>query len=56
MPQYVTPLEPNTAQVRGFEELEYVGNFTIGTPEQQFALLIDTGSGDTWVTDQTCAS
>lgn len=31
----------------------FVGNFTIGTPEQTFTLLLDTGTSDVWVADQT---
>ncbi|EPB74052.1 hypothetical protein ANCCEY_06839 [Ancylostoma ceylanicum] len=33
---------------------EYLGNITIGTPEQRFQVVVDTGSADFWVTDYSC--
>uniref|UniRef100_A0A0K0DFA0 Peptidase A1 domain-containing protein n=1 Tax=Angiostrongylus cantonensis TaxID=6313 RepID=A0A0K0DFA0_ANGCA len=33
---------------------EFVGNITLGTPDQQFAVMLDTGSADLWVPGKNC--
>ncbi|VDM60459.1 unnamed protein product [Angiostrongylus costaricensis] len=33
---------------------EFVGNITLGTPDQQFSVLLDTGSADLWVPGKDC--
>jgi hypothetical protein len=40
--------------VNDYEDFEYVGNITIGTPEQSFIIIPDTGSANLWVTDSAC--
>jgi hypothetical protein len=40
--------------VNDYDDLEYIGNCTIGTPEQRFLLILDTGSANLWVPDATC--
>jgi hypothetical protein len=43
-----------TQPVNDYEDFEYVGNITIGTPGQPFVVILDTGSANLWVPDQTC--
>ncbi|ETN85268.1 eukaryotic aspartyl protease [Necator americanus] len=40
--------------VNDYEDEEYIGNITIGTPEQQFQVILDTGSSNLWIPDMTC--
>jgi hypothetical protein len=40
--------------VNDWEDMEYVGNITIGTPGQPFAIILDTGSSNLWIPDVTC--
>jgi hypothetical protein len=37
-----------------YEDLEYVGNMTIGTPPQMFSVILDTGSANLWIPDIKC--
>jgi hypothetical protein len=39
-----------------YDDLVYVSNITIGTGEQRFVIILDTGSANLWVPDQTCQS
>jgi len=42
--------------VNDYEDFEYVGNITIGTPGQPFIIILDTGSANLWIPDTTCKS
>jgi hypothetical protein len=43
--------------VNDYDDLEYLGNITIGSGNnQQFVVVLDTGSANLWVPDTTCAA
>jgi len=42
--------------VNDYDDLEYLGNITIGSRNQQFVVVLDTGSANLWVPDSTCAA
>ncbi|VDM69786.1 unnamed protein product [Strongylus vulgaris] len=39
-----------------YHDYEYVSNITIGTPQQHFVIVPDTGSADLWVPGRDCDS
>ncbi|VDM83946.1 unnamed protein product [Strongylus vulgaris] len=49
-------LPPSVApsRVLDYGDIEYVSNITIGTPQQQFVVIPDTGSADLWVPSDEC--
>ena len=42
--------------VNDYEDVEYIGNITIGTPDQTFLVILDTGSANLWVPDTSCGN
>ncbi|CAB3409759.1 unnamed protein product [Caenorhabditis bovis] len=40
--------------VADFRDFAYFGNISLGTPEQRFLVVLDTGSSNLWVPDNTC--
>lgn len=46
--------EKVTQPLRDFFDVEYVGVVGVGTPPQDFTVVLDTGSADFWVPDEEC--
>ena len=51
-PEVLASLPQN---VNDFGDFEYLGNITIGTPDQSFIVVLDTGSSNLWVPGPSCS-
>jgi len=45
-----------TSTLRDYDNAQYFGQISLGTPPQCFLVLFDTGSSDTWIPGADCAS
>nr|CAE12199.1 aspartyl protease precursor [Haemonchus contortus] len=52
--KYSTNADVHRQSVLDYADNEYIGYVTLGTPEQEFLVVLDTGSSDFWIPDKKC--
>lgn len=45
-----------TQNLGDFDDLEYIGNITVGNPQQSFRIIFDTSYSNFWIPDKSCGA
>ncbi|VDM76401.1 unnamed protein product [Strongylus vulgaris] len=48
--------EAYNQKLYNYDDVEYIGIITVGSPDQSFRVVLDTGSSIFWIPDYTCAA